>query len=273
MPKVRIDDTLEMHYEDDDFTDPWRKSETVIIHHGNERSSRFWYRWVLPLARQYRVIRVDARGFGGSTLPPPGYTWSLGGFINDLERLVDALELDRVHLIAETGATFISLGFAHQHPERLRSLTVCPPSFAGSKEGASSATNSLQQSRDAVDSEGMEAWVRRTMHYRLDLSRADPEYVEWFAQEMSKTPKEAAFGVYGALIGQDFLGNLPQVKVSTLVLVSEGSYANHPYWSDEINRLVPDSRLAVIPKAYSYVQYSAPEECTTRWKEFVSGLG
>ena len=27
MPKARLDDTLEMHYEDDDFTDPWRTPE------------------------------------------------------------------------------------------------------------------------------------------------------------------------------------------------------------------------------------------------------
>ena len=58
MPTVKLDETLEMYYEDDDFTDPWRTPETVVLHHGNAKSSRLWYAWVPLLARQYRVIRV-----------------------------------------------------------------------------------------------------------------------------------------------------------------------------------------------------------------------
>jgi hypothetical protein len=39
-----------MHYEVDDFTDPWKPAETLWIQHGFGRSSRFWYHWVPPLA-------------------------------------------------------------------------------------------------------------------------------------------------------------------------------------------------------------------------------
>ena len=64
MPTAKLDETLEMYYEDDDYTDPWRAPETVVLHHGNAKSSRLWYAWVPLLARQYRVVRLDARGFG-----------------------------------------------------------------------------------------------------------------------------------------------------------------------------------------------------------------
>ena len=46
VPTVKLDETLEMYYEDDDFTDPWRTPETVVLHHGNTKSSRLWYGWV-----------------------------------------------------------------------------------------------------------------------------------------------------------------------------------------------------------------------------------
>ena len=42
MPFARIDDTLEMYYEDDAFTDPWRRPETVVLHHGNAKNARLW---------------------------------------------------------------------------------------------------------------------------------------------------------------------------------------------------------------------------------------
>ena len=40
MPTARITPDLEMHYEVDDYTDPWTESETVLLLHGNADSAR-----------------------------------------------------------------------------------------------------------------------------------------------------------------------------------------------------------------------------------------
>jgi pimeloyl-ACP methyl ester carboxylesterase len=74
MPIAQLPGNLQMYYEDDDFTDPWTTAETVILHHGNAKNARLWYAWVPLLARDYRVIRVDARGFGRSSIPAWGTT-------------------------------------------------------------------------------------------------------------------------------------------------------------------------------------------------------
>jgi 3-oxoadipate enol-lactonase len=74
MPTADLADGLQMYYEDDDITDPWARAETVILHHGNAKNARLWYAWVPLLARDYRVIRVDAQGFGRSSIPAPGKT-------------------------------------------------------------------------------------------------------------------------------------------------------------------------------------------------------
>ena len=71
MPNARIDDTLQTYYEDDDFTEPWATPETVVMHHGNSKSSRMWYAWVPLLSRQYRVVRPDARGTREASGAPP----------------------------------------------------------------------------------------------------------------------------------------------------------------------------------------------------------
>ena len=36
MPTQRIDPSLEMYYELDNFTDPWHEPETILLLHGNE---------------------------------------------------------------------------------------------------------------------------------------------------------------------------------------------------------------------------------------------
>src|SRR6266852_6211003 len=102
MPTANLPGDLAMYYEDDNFTPQWSHPETVILHHGNAKNARLWYAWVPLLAGEFRVIRLDARGFGRSTVPPPGYPWSLEGFGNDLLNLMEHLRIEKAHLIGET---------------------------------------------------------------------------------------------------------------------------------------------------------------------------
>ena len=266
MPKVRIDDSLEMYYEDDDFTDPWRSADTVVLHHGNAKNCRLWYAWVPLLSRQYRVVRPDARGYGQSTVPARGYSWSLGNFAHDLKVFLDSLGLEAVHLIGETVGGTISLQFAYQYPERVKSLTVCtsPYKFVGDP--------SFLESRDLVDRVGVEEWARSPIHQRLDPARSDAQHVEWYAQQQGKTAKHVVVETLTYLSGQDLSDILPEIQVPTLILVSENGHARTPEWADGMKSLIPNSRLTAIPGTSGYVQHSAPEQCVDVWREFVGGL-
>src|SRR6202012_5795602 len=83
MPSFRPTPDLDMHYEVDDFTVPWQDQECILMLHGNAESSRAWYAWVPKLARHYRVVRPDMRGFGASTPMPRDYAWTLDRLIDD----------------------------------------------------------------------------------------------------------------------------------------------------------------------------------------------
>lgn len=177
MPTVQLPGQLNMYYEDDNFTDPWEEeAETVILHHGNAKNSRLWYAWVPLLAGSYRVIRLDARGFGRSSVPQPGYTWSLEGFATDLVNLMDHLGIAKAHLVGETIGGTIALQFAHQFPDRLHSLTTCtsPYKFKG-----------IQTYLDfyaLVQTEGVEAWVKQTAGRRLEPGESNPKHSTWYVQ-------------------------------------------------------------------------------------------
>ena len=250
-----------------DFTDPWRTPETVVMHHGNSKSSLLWYPWVPLLAGNYRVVRMDARGFGRSTVPAPGYDWSLEGFALDLKRFLDALGLDRVHLIGETVGGTISLKFASLYPERLRSATICssPYKFVGAQ--------SYVENRDLVQREGVEPWVRKDAGRRLDPSQADPGHVEWYIQEMCKTSHHVVVETLTYLSTQDLSDILPGIAVPTLIMVSEQGHGEDPDRAEGMHQRMPSSRLVVLPGTSGFVQHSAPEKCAAVWREFVAGLG
>ena len=266
MPFARIDGTLEMYYEDDDYTDPWRPPETVVLHHGNAKNARLWYAWVPLLARQYRVVRLEARGFGRSTVPPEGYEWSLSGFASDLRGLLDNLGLERVHLIGETVGGTISLMFAFEYQERLLSVTTCtsPYKFVGNP--------TYLDSYNLVRDEGVEAWVRKTSERRLETGESEAAHQEWYIGQMAQTQGRVVMETLAYLSQQDLTENLRQIQTPALVLASEQNARDNPDRTTGMAGLLPNGRLRVIPGTSGYVQHSAPELCVQAWMEFARSL-
>ena len=114
--QVRLHDGAELFYTIDDYTDPWTQPETVVLHHGMAKNHRLWYGWVPILAQHYRVVRFDMRGMGQSSVPAPGYPWSLDNFARDLLGLMDQLELCQKSLTGTITITTITTAISITNP-------------------------------------------------------------------------------------------------------------------------------------------------------------
>ncbi len=124
MPTLSVTPRAELFYQVDDYTDPWRKPETILLCHGNNESHRAWYGWVPHLARHYKVVRPDMRGFGDSTPMARDFPWTLDIVINDYLALMDHLGIERFHLVGAKIGGVINRAFAARHPHRVHTLTV-----------------------------------------------------------------------------------------------------------------------------------------------------
>jgi 3-oxoadipate enol-lactonase len=93
----RSSDGNRIAYTIDDFTEPWRRPATLLLLHAAMGSSRRWYAAVPPLARHYRVVRMDLRGHGDSQVPPPEPPLSMDRLVQDVRELLDHLGCGTVH--------------------------------------------------------------------------------------------------------------------------------------------------------------------------------
>ena len=112
---------LRLHYIDEGSGDP------VVMLHGNPTWSFYYRHLIEDLRDSYRVIVPDHIGCGLSDKPDDSrYDYTLASRVDDLERLLDHLGLDRdLTLVLHDWGGIIGMAFAARHPERIARLVVC----------------------------------------------------------------------------------------------------------------------------------------------------
>ncbi|MCA9071306.1 MAG: alpha/beta fold hydrolase, partial [Planctomycetaceae bacterium] len=93
------------------------QGEPLLFVHGNPTWSFAWRHLVREFSQDYRVLAVDHMGCGFSAKPQK-YDYTLAQHIGNLQRFVEALNLNRITLIAHDWGGAIGMGAAGRLPER-----------------------------------------------------------------------------------------------------------------------------------------------------------
>jgi pimeloyl-ACP methyl ester carboxylesterase len=102
---------------------------TVLALHGLGGTKGSFLPTVAALGSRFRVIAVDLPGFGDSD-KPIGASYDARFFARAVVDLLDALELDRVHLIGNSLGGRVALEVGLAHPDRVGRLALLCPSLA-----------------------------------------------------------------------------------------------------------------------------------------------
>jgi pimeloyl-ACP methyl ester carboxylesterase len=103
----------------------------LVLLHGWPQHWWCWRHLIGPLARSYRVLVPDLRGFGWSQAPPG--TYAKATFAADVLALLDLEGLERVSVIGHDWGGYAAFLLALEHPERLERLVALdiPPPWRG----------------------------------------------------------------------------------------------------------------------------------------------
>ena len=272
-PTIRVGD-LDIQYELADYTTPWRGTppETFLLYHGYARNMEFWRAWVPLLAGDYRVLRMDARGCGGTTQPKDESTYSFDRLARDAIGLIDALGIDRVHWVGESSGGIVGATAALDHPDRLATLTLCDTPFKRSTNIATTYTLGEGTRAAAFAKHGVGGWCRETLSYRLDTGRASQALCEWYIGEMDKTPVSVANAMDRAVAAGDLWPRLPDVRTPTLILCGEKSPIATEDQRNAMRDRMPRAKLVTLEGYGHGVNLLAPERCVNEIRAFLDSL-
>src|SRR5678816_2471905 len=101
----------------------------LVMVHGITGNLAIWHLQIVPqLVSEFRMTTYDLRGHGYSDVPLNGYTTA--DHANDLKQLLDALGIDKPHILAHSFGADIALHFAILFPERVDRLILVEPAIA-----------------------------------------------------------------------------------------------------------------------------------------------
>jgi 3-oxoadipate enol-lactonase len=225
-----------------------------------------WDGQVPVLECDYRVLRYDLRGHGGSA--STGGDYRIGLLVEDLRKLLDERGIQKTSLVGLGLGGAIVQAFAIEHPDCVERLMPCccrarmVPDFAAM----------WHKLRETVRENGLESIVEPTVQrwFSEDFKAAHPEVLEKIRRMIRGTTLEGYLGVTAAFLGLDVEDRLGEIKAPTLyVSGAEDKLGGPPALMEGLSRKVKGARHVSVPNAAHIANIQNPEGFNAVLKEFI----
>ena len=220
----------------------------VVLVMGLGGDSTAWPLQLAALAPRHRVLVFDNRGAGQSDAPDVPYTTQ--GMAEDLLALLEALGVERAHLVGLSLGGAIAQEVVLAAPARFASLQL-HSTWAGPHPYFHALVAAVRSVRLKLDRESfyraLSVWL-----FTPRCFATQPELIETVVQAATHHPHPVALHAYlrqtDAVLGHDARERLHQIRCPTLVAVGGQDMITPPFLAAELASLVPGARLLTFPE-------------------------
>src|SRR3989454_3544563 len=198
---------------------------------------------------------------------PRFFAWTLDVIVGDSARLMDALGVQRFHLVGAKIGGVIARAFAARRPERVRTLVV-----VGSPPPLRQGAERIPALNQEFETKGVEHWARRTMAGRLG-GRFPAEGVEGWIRFMGRAPLSTIVGFNASINYSDIRADVPKIACPTLVITTDESGLASVEETRAWQETIRNSELLVIPGNSYHVAASDAERCAQATLDFIARRG
>lgn len=218
------------------------------------------------LARRFRVVTPDNRGFGESEISPGPYTTAQ--LAEDALGVLDALEIERADVLGISLGGMIAQELVLAAPDRVDKLVLCSTTAGGPQSvPMPEKTLALMGKLDLDPQEATRLFVENA----LSASPPDGLVDEIVAYRTANPPDGAGwYAQASAGAAHDALARLGDIRVPTLVIHGTADNVvdagNAPLIADAI----PGARLELLEGVGHLLPWERPDEFAALVEEFLA---
>jgi 3-oxoadipate enol-lactonase len=227
-----------------------------------------WDRQMPGLESDFRILRYDLRGQGGTQATEGPYSIAL--LLDDLKGLLDRLEIGKTHLAGLGLGGAVAQAAAIEHPERLLSVAPCccraqmVPDFA----------MLWHKLIEEVQTKGFEAIVEPTVQrwFSEEFKAANPEVLESVRNMIRRTSEQGYLGCIGAFLGLDLETRLGRIRAPALYISgADDKMGGPPALMAGLAAKVPGARHTSVPGAAHIANIQNPAGFNAALGDFLRG--
>lgn len=235
----------------------------ICLNHCFAADHRYWDRH-LAAFEGFRILRHDARGHGRSDVPPGPYSLAMMAY--DLLGLLDALEIDRVHLCGVSMGGMIAQTAAIKTPDRFLSLalvnTTCEYDDDQIRGWRERGDQVLREGVAPLKTALMERW------FTADAAkRRIPGYV-YMEERIARFPARSFAAIAAAMSDLHTTDGLTRLRMPSIVIATKDDPGVPTQTSELMAR-----KLGVTPHWIGPARHLAtleqPDQFNTRIREFL----
>ena len=258
MPTLTTDDGTSLAFEDTGSGTP------VVFVHEFAGDLRSWEPQVRYFARRYRCIAFNARGFPPSDVPGDTEAYSQDRARDDVRSVLDALDIERAHVVGLSMGGFATLHFGLACPERARSLVVAGVGYGAEPGQRERFRSEADATTEVLRTRGMAAFAEAYSlgPTRVQLQNKDPrgwrEFADMLAEHSAEGSAHTQQGVQKRRPSVfDLAGAMKELAVPTLIVTGDEDW---PCLVPSVfmKRTIPSAGLLVVPNTGHTINLEEP---------------
>lgn len=230
--------------------------KTLLMLHGWKDSLRTFDPIARELAGNYRIVRLDMPGFGGTELPRTDLR--LDDYVDFVENFIVKLDLDVAALVGHSfGGRVILKGLARRvfHPQKV--VLIAAAGVSEKKPGKNVVLKVLARIGKVASAplpRRMRAAIRGMLYRSIGS--------DYLATGVLK-------GIFINVVSENLTNSAEQVSVPTLLVWGSADTSTPLPDGEKLARLITGSRLEVFDGATHFVHHEKAGEIATLIREFV----
>jgi class 3 adenylate cyclase len=228
-----------------------------------------WVRWCVRMTSFARLVRFDKRGTGLSDRPPGVPT--LEERMEDARAVMDAVGLERAHVMGWSEGGPLAVLLAVAHPERVQSLVLYGTQACFARKGDYPWGNDPLDVA-AITAEVEDAWGDPARAPGVG-ARADERFMQrWAVYQQAGASPSAAAALIVANHEIDVRALLGSIGVPTLVLSRTGDPIGPPEAARYLAERIPGARFVELAGDQHIIWLGDVDELGTEIEAFVTGV-
>ncbi len=241
----------------------------LVLLHGALCDSRSWRHQLDVFSQNFKVIVWDAPGCGRSSDPPE--TFTLSDYSKCLAALIEALDMDRPHLLGLSFGGGLALDFYRNYPDIPKSL-VLVSAYAG-WAGSLPPETVAERLRNGIQLSEMPPEVVVNDFLATLFTESTPKHViKETADIISEFHPAGMRAMLRAFAQADLRNVLTEIRIPTLLVYGDIDQRSPLHVAEALHDAIPASRLVVIEGAGHLVNAEAPKTFNAEVQEFLTSI-